>query len=362
VIGVVTTSYPRDEADFAGSFVRARVQQLVGGGAEVEVVAAGSRTTAVGVPDWGLFAGAGAPEALEGGGRAAVAAIGFSAALIATIQARAHRWSAVESHWLAPCGLAATLARVPHRAFAHGGDVALLERVPGGRSLARYLGRSATFVFASADLRRRFERLCGFAVQAEVAAAPIDAALFAARRDRVELRRRLGCEGPVVLGVGRLVPVKGWDVLVRAAVRLPAPVTVVLAGAGPESGALAARAAGRVALRLLGAIDRAAVADWMAAADVYVQPSRVLPGGRSEGTPVAVREALVSGLPVVATRTGGLAELQHPALTLVPPDDPAALAAAVAALLHLRSALRTSPLATAQETPHTHRYRAVNSL
>jgi glycosyltransferase involved in cell wall biosynthesis len=71
------------------------------------------------------------------------------------------------------------------------------------------------------------------------------------------------------------------------------------------------------------------VATWMAGADLYVQPSRPLHSGRTEGLPVATLEALAAGLPVLASATGGLAELPYgpPRLRLVPPGDPAALAA-----------------------------------
>jgi glycosyltransferase involved in cell wall biosynthesis len=349
MIGLVTTSYPRGPEDWAGAFVRERVRRLIEEGAQVEVIAAGQGSVlergVVRVPGAELFGRAGAPEALEAGGaRALVAGAGFTARLAAEVAARAPRWRAVESHWLVPCALVASAVapRLPHRAVAHGGDVALLERLPVGASLARRLARSgARLVFASADLRARFVRLCGpgwEALAAEVEPAPLDTTLFAAPAParRSELRRALGCEGRVVLGVGRLVPVKGFDVLVRAVARLPRArrPRVVLLGEGPEGPSLArAAAARRIDVALPGAVDRSTVADWMAAADLYVQPSRALPNGRAEGTPVAVREALAVGVPVIASAVGGLGELTHPNLTLVPADEPELLARAIAAFL-----------------------------
>jgi teichuronic acid biosynthesis glycosyltransferase TuaC len=347
MIGVITTSYPRAPDDWAGAFVRHRVRALQEGGATVEVVAAGEGSTpdVVRVPAGGLFAGAGAPEALESGGaRALVQAAGFTARLAAAVVARADRWTAIESHWLAPCALvaAAVSPRLPHRAVSHGGDVALLERLPAGDALARALVRGGIdLVFASADLRARFARLAGVPVErlgATVEAAPFDRALFHPRdaKARTEARRRLGCAGPVVLSVGRLVPVKGFDGLVRAVSRLPPArrPCLVLLGDGPERSALQARAArAGVDLRLPGAVARATVAEWMAAADLYVQPSVALPNGRAEGTPLAVREALAVGLPVIASEVGGMAELAAPALTLVAPGQPSALARAIATFL-----------------------------
>jgi glycosyltransferase involved in cell wall biosynthesis len=92
-----------------------------------------------------------------------------------------------------------------------------------------------------------------------------------------------------------------------------------------------------VVLRLPGAVAPREVAAWMTEADVYAQPSRALPGGRTEGAPLATREALAVGLPVVAGAVGGLRELagsaQDRRIRLVPPGDPAALAAALDDLL-----------------------------
>jgi glycosyltransferase involved in cell wall biosynthesis len=122
---------------------------------------------------------------------------------------------------------------------------------------------------------------------------------------------------------------------VRAVARLPPErrPAVLLAGDGPERAALAALAASRgVDLRLLGVVDRRALGALRAAADLVVQPSRALPDGRTEGTPVAVREALASGCDVLASGVGGLPDLaaQHRSLGLIRPDDPGALAAALA--------------------------------
>ena len=52
----------------------------------------------------------------------------------------------------------------------------------------------------------------------------------------------------------------------------------------------------------------------------------MLPNGRTEGSPLVALEALAAGVPVIASRVGGLADLP---ITLVPPDDPVALARAI---------------------------------
>jgi glycosyltransferase involved in cell wall biosynthesis len=120
---------------------------------------------------------------------------------------------------------------------------------------------------------------------------------------------------------------KAYDLLIAAAARLPG-AHVLIAGFGEERERLEAQIAaegleGRV--RLLG--HRADVPDLVRAFDVAVCCSDF------EGMPVSVLEYMEAGLPVVATRVGGLPDLVGGEGLLVPPRDPDALAAALAELL-----------------------------
>lgn len=129
---------------------------------------------------------------------------------------------------------------------------------------------------------------------------------------------------PLILSVGRLVEVKGYDVLANAARLLKTPrARVLVIGEGPERAKLEALGA----LELLGSRDDAG--DLLAAADVVVSPSR------SEGFPQAPLHAMAAGVPVVATRAGGTPEVVLDGETgvLVPIEDPAALSAAIDRLL-----------------------------
>ena len=362
MIGVICTSYTRGPEDPAGSFVRTRVHALAAAGQAVEVIAAGPgsaesahnvrvfRIPAAGAAE--IFYAGGAPEALESGGfgwraRAWLEAVHFTARMTALAAQRAAGWSAVESHWILPSALVARAAapHLRHRAHAHGGDVFFLARVPGGASLARFLCRSGIeLVFASTDLRDRFAHLCGDTPEALgartcVQPAPYDSLLFRPRdvAEHHSLRRRLGLKGFTVLAAGRLVPIKGFDVLVRAVGHLPGGVrpNLVIAGTGPQEPRLRRLAAAcAVDLRLPGLLSPATLAEWMTAADLFVHPCRPLSNGRSEGAPVVVREALAAGLSVVASAVGGLPELAgHQRLTLVAPEDPSALAAEIASAM-----------------------------
>jgi glycosyltransferase involved in cell wall biosynthesis len=365
VIGVVTTSYPRFPDDSSGGFVRERVRALRRAGQEVEILAAGDGGQACAggergsengrvtrIPGHALFYAGGAPEALaraQPGARlsAWVRALGFSGALLGELVRRRGRWHAVESHWLLPCGLIAGVALpgLPHRAHVHGGDVHLLGRLPGGQSILRGLCRGRPeLVCASASLRAELTALLGgapesFGASCRVEAAPFDAAVFGPRtpEERQQAKSRLGCARPTVLGAGRLVPIKGFDVLVAAGARLPpeARPLLLIAGEGPERTRLAEQArALQVELRLPGLLAPRALAMYMAAADLFVHPCRTLADGRREGMPLVVREALARGLPVVASASGGLPELRGaPGLTLVEADDASALTMTMAQVL-----------------------------
>jgi glycosyltransferase involved in cell wall biosynthesis len=84
-----------------------------------------------------------------------------------------------------------------------------------------------------------------------------------------------------------------------------------------------------------GPLDQPAVRAHYRASDLLVLASQTAPDGDRDGLPNVVVEALSQGLPVVATRVGGIPELVADGVhgRLVPPEDPGALAAAIEALV-----------------------------
>jgi glycosyltransferase involved in cell wall biosynthesis len=143
----------------------------------------------------------------------------------------------------------------------------------------------------------------------------------------------LPLEAPVIVGIGRLVPVKGFDVLVASIPKTcghaPA-LRVLLVGDGPERPALEDRAR---ALGVSGHLSitgaREDVVPYIAAADVLAAPSR------NEGMGRVLVEAMALGVPVVGTRVGGIPSVLDGGRcgVLVPADDPEALADALIELL-----------------------------
>ncbi len=162
-------------------------------------------------------------------------------------------------------------------------------------------------------------RAMGFGGRIEVVPNGLDAAAIPAA----------AAPGDGFLYAGRLAREKGVATLVDA-VRGDPALAVTIAGDGPDAAALrgaAADAPDRV--RFAGALPRAAVLERVRAARAVVMPSLW-----QENAPMAALEAAASGVPVVATRRGGLPEIVRDGENgiLVPPGDPEALARALRTL------------------------------
>jgi glycogen(starch) synthase len=134
---------------------------------------------------------------------------------------------------------------------------------------------------------------------------------------------------PYILGIGRLVPQKGFDVLIRAFAHAGIEShDLVIAGEGAERGALEALVAetgigGRV--RFLGRADRAQIVALFCGCEFFVLPSRMEPLG------IVNLEAMAAGRAVIASRVGGVPEIVQDGETglLVPAEDIPALATAI---------------------------------
>lgn len=165
--------------------------------------------------------------------------------------------------------------------------------------------------------------------------APRDPAL------RNAARKRLGISGnPLLIAVGHLAPLKGHDFLIRAMpaiLRALPDAKLAIIGGEPygsagvghsgraaELAALAEEAGGFRRIVLAGPTTD--TDSWYRAADMFILPSL------SEGFGRAAAEALSYGLPVVASRVGGIPEVLCEAGVMVPPGDPGAIAAAVIAI------------------------------
>ena len=146
---------------------------------------------------------------------------------------------------------------------------------------------------------------------------------------------------PRLLFVGRLVSCKGLDTLISAlpSILEASPrVELDVIGDGDlrqDVQQLARELGVSRRIRFQGAQPHARVAKAMRDADVLVVPSRRSSAGEEEGSPVAPKEALATGVQVVATTVGGIPEIIAPEYRdeLVAPDDPQALGAQILRVL-----------------------------
>lgn len=140
-----------------------------------------------------------------------------------------------------------------------------------------------------------------------------------------------------IVNIGSLQPYKGQKYLIEACALLRQrniPIHCRIIGGGEllkELTHLIAAAGLEECVELLGARTQEEVAGLLAAANCYVQPSVITSSGKMEGIPVGIMEAMISGLPVVATQISGVPELVQNDQTglLVSPENSVALADAI---------------------------------
>ena len=224
------------------------------------------------------------------------------------------------SHWMLPSGLAgAVIARAlgrPHMLVEHSGALHMLARMRGGRAIARFIiNNSDRIITVSADLRDKLTELCPEAAR-KIEVIPMGIRLNGSKKGRTGITEsakpetclrtpRLRC----ILFIGRLTGIKGVDSLLRAMKQIDG-AQLLIAGDGEMRAELDSLARElSVDAKFLGSVGAEERSRLLAACDMVVIPSLVLPSGRTEGMPVACLEAMAAGRAVIASRAGGLAEV-----------------------------------------------------
>ena len=246
-----------------------------------------------------------------------------------------------------PVGAVGPYLRHRYSVILHGAEVTVPGRLPGTASvLARTVAGADLIVSASGYAATEAARAAG-PLPPEVYVPPgVDVERFRplSATDSDAARRRLGLpvNADLVLGLSRLVPRKGFDVLIRAVAQIARsrsrPVEVVIGGTGRDLGRLR-RIAGDcdVPVRFLGRVADHDVADLHACCDVFAMLCRSRWGGlEQEGFGIVFLEAASAGTPQVAGRSGGAAEaVEHGVSGLVvdEPTDVDAVAAAIVGLI-----------------------------
>jgi glycosyltransferase involved in cell wall biosynthesis len=225
--------------------------------------------------------------------------------------------------------IASRLTGTPFVSTRHNDDRYLLGPF---RHVDRLFARGAGRIVAISDAVRVFLERAGLPREKLVTVHYGLDELPAARSEPSPEEAGVPAGVPLVLAVGRLIEQKDHATLLRAFARVRAEhgeARLAILGAGPLEAETRALAAG---LGLSGALSlpgRAEIRDWLARADVFAHSSRW------EGFGIVLLEAMLAGLPIVATRVSAVPEVVVDGETglLVEAGDDAALGAALASLL-----------------------------
>jgi phosphatidylinositol alpha-1,6-mannosyltransferase len=220
-----------------------------------------------------------------------------------------------------PLGLIGpTLQAAPYVVVLHGAEITVPASMPGVRQLgARVLHGARAVVAAGGYPARQGVRTAGRELDGIIVPPGVDSVRFHPLDDaeRARARKQFGLDPdtPQVLGVSRLVPRKGFDVVIDAVRGLPG-VDLAIAGSGRDRERLEKRAAGAPNVHFLGRIPEDDLATLYGCADVFAMCCRDRWGGlEAEGFGIVFVEAGACGIPAIAGRSGGAHEAVEDGVT-----------------------------------------------
>ena len=244
-----------------------------------------------------------------------------------------------------PLGILGPWLERPYGVIVHGAEVTVPGRLPIAGSVLRRVLRGAQVVIAAGGYpASEAARCAGVELPTIVIPPGVDTQRFVPlpRHERSDVRRRLSFDpdAPLILGMSRLVPRKGFDVLIDASAELAKrwpTLQVAVAGSGRDRARLERRAAQRGApMRFLGRVDDKDLVPLLGSADVFAMLCRNRWAGlEQEGFGIVFLEAAACGVPVVAGRSGGSAEAVVDGQTGIVVEQPRDVASVVAAIERL---------------------------
>ena len=215
-------------------------------------------------------------------------------------------YDVVHAHWLIPQGIVQSFFKKPYIVTGHGGDVVSLNKGIMRKLKVRCLKKARHVTVVSEYLKGRVQELVP-EIEPEVISMGVDTRKFG-RQYRVENYFGQG-DKRVVLFVGRLAEKKGVAYLIEAMKQIDALLVIV--GNGPLRKTLEEQAeqVGKDRIRFLGEKTHEELKKIYASADIFVAPSVTAKDGDQEGLGLVLLEAMASGLPVVASKSGGITQI-----------------------------------------------------
>lgn len=216
----------------------------------------------------------------------------------------------VHAHWLIPQGIVQSFFKKPYIVTGHGGDVTSLNKGLLRKLKSKCLRRAGHVTVVSEHLKKKVLELAPD-ITPDVISMGVDTGKFG-RQYRVE--HYFGQKNKkVVLFVGRLAEKKGIAYLIEAMKQIDAVLVIV--GDGPLREELEQQGkdidvlAGWNKVKFLGAKTHEELRSIYASADVFICPSITAKDGDQEGFGLVMLEAMASGLPVIASNSGGIVQL-----------------------------------------------------
>lgn len=353
-IVMTTSSFPRSPEDWAGVFVLSLARELARRGHRVVV----ATPHAPGLNRSEVIDGVEVirfrymrPERFEAlaYGRGMVANVRrrpwllllapcFMAAQALALRRLATDADVVAAHWLLPQGMTARMCGVSPVVILHGSDVHLIE----GR-LARFFagwtlsGASAVIANSAATAQRTKDiapetsvRIIPMGVEVERFSPPTD-----------DTKRKSGKITPRIVGVGRLLSLKGYRYLIEAMPKIRGmfpEASLTLVGDGPEREKLfrlAEMLGVGEAVDFTGEVPHSDVPGILREHDLFILPAIVAETGETEGLGTVMLEAMAARLPVAASNVGGIPDIVEHERTglLFAQKDPDAIAETVVRLV-----------------------------
>ncbi len=206
------------------------------------------------------------------------------------------------------------LRSAPYVVVVHGAEITVPASVPGLRALGRQVMQGAAAVVAAGGYpARQASRIAGRPVPGVMIPPGVDGTRFhpLSEPERAGVRARFGLDPdrPLVLGLSRLVPRKGFDTVIDALVNMPG-VQLAVGGSGRDRNRLERRAEKSGAdVRFLGRVAEADLPELYGCADAFAMCCRDRWAGlEAEGFGIVFLEAAACGVPSVAGRSGGAHE------------------------------------------------------
>ncbi|WP_300926941.1 glycosyltransferase family 4 protein [uncultured Dubosiella sp.] len=214
----------------------------------------------------------------------------------------------VHAHWFVPQGIVQSFVKKPFIVTGHGGDVTSLNNGLFKKLKKRVLKKAKGITFVSQQLEDYLydffpEDRENFKKKTEVISMGVNCSEFS---PSYRIENYFNQENKkVVLFVGRLAEVKGVKYLIESMKDVDAKLVIV--GSGPLEAQLKKQAETlRNKVEFLGPKTHKELKTIYASADIFVMPSITASDGGKEGFGLVILEAMASGLPVVASDSGGI--------------------------------------------------------